>query len=115
MCLYLFFFFFQAEDGIRDADVTGVQTCALPISTRRMMREVCGTASRIGAAMETQQLNVLYGIAQAISAAEFRARTVLAGVCSTVADAFAFERVAIFRYLEDIDSIVPFAAHGGAA
>src|SRR5207245_8335191 len=28
---YLFFFFFQAEDGIRDATVTGVQTCALPI------------------------------------------------------------------------------------
>src|SRR6266540_2632488 len=26
------FFFFQAEDGIRDRDVTGVQTCALPIS-----------------------------------------------------------------------------------
>src|SRR3989442_3002836 len=26
-----FFFFFQAEDGIRYADVTGVQTCALPI------------------------------------------------------------------------------------
>src|SRR3989442_10197270 len=30
--LVLFIFFFQAEDGIRDADVTGVQTCALPIS-----------------------------------------------------------------------------------
>src|SRR5204862_3824 len=28
----LFFFFFQAEDGIRDLYVTGVQTCALPIS-----------------------------------------------------------------------------------
>src|SRR5699024_6701474 len=27
------FFFFQAEDGIRDRNVTGVQTCALPIST----------------------------------------------------------------------------------
>src|SRR5690554_7393283 len=27
----ILFFFFQAEDGIRDADVTGVQTCALPI------------------------------------------------------------------------------------
>src|SRR5437016_14024842 len=27
----LFFFFFQAEDGIRDWSVTGVQTCALPI------------------------------------------------------------------------------------
>ena len=28
----VFFFFFQAEDGIRDWSVTGVQTCALPIS-----------------------------------------------------------------------------------
>src|SRR6516165_5633769 len=28
---FLFFFFFQAEDGIRDLTVTGVQTCALPI------------------------------------------------------------------------------------
>src|SRR3712207_7126821 len=28
----LLFFFFQAEDGIRDIGVTGVQTCALPIS-----------------------------------------------------------------------------------
>src|SRR5690606_40286199 len=28
----IFFFFFQAEDGIRDFHVTGVQTCALPIS-----------------------------------------------------------------------------------
>src|SRR5437773_9434858 len=27
----MIFFFFQAEDGIRDRDVTGVQTCALPI------------------------------------------------------------------------------------
>src|SRR5688572_32545710 len=36
MCVHLFFFFFffffQAEDGIRDLTVTGVQTCALPIS-----------------------------------------------------------------------------------
>src|SRR5438445_13532814 len=31
------FFFFQAEDGIRDIGVTGVQTCALPISARRAM------------------------------------------------------------------------------
>src|SRR5207237_2677294 len=29
---YFVFFFFQAEDGIRDSSVTGVQTCALPIS-----------------------------------------------------------------------------------
>src|SRR3712207_8445470 len=30
--LSILFFFFQAEDGIRDIGVTGVQTCALPIS-----------------------------------------------------------------------------------
>src|SRR5690348_17455265 len=30
--LFCCFFFFQAEDGIRDGRVTGVQTCALPIS-----------------------------------------------------------------------------------
>src|SRR5690606_40938407 len=29
---FIIFFFFQAEDGIRDFHVTGVQTCALPIS-----------------------------------------------------------------------------------
>src|SRR3712207_7416636 len=36
----MFFFFFQAEDGIRDIGVTGVQTCALPISegTNRLVR-----------------------------------------------------------------------------
>src|SRR5204862_5341124 len=33
----MFFFFFQAEDGIRDLYVTGVQTCALPISIEEGM------------------------------------------------------------------------------
>src|SRR5689334_23643755 len=32
----IMFFFFQAEDGIRDGTVTGVQTCALPISVDRV-------------------------------------------------------------------------------
>src|SRR3989440_8511719 len=38
-----FFFFFQAEDGIRDLIVTGVQTCALPIS--RGLRNVMAMLS----------------------------------------------------------------------
>src|SRR5437773_5012299 len=48
---FVFFIFFQAEDGIRDRDVTGVQTCALPIyrevgrqlreERRRLRRPVC--------------------------------------------------------------------------
>src|SRR3712207_8632859 len=32
--MFYLFFFFQAEDGIRDIGVTGVQTCALPIYRR---------------------------------------------------------------------------------
>src|SRR5215469_8201625 len=39
----LFFFFFQAEDGIRDLYVTGVQTCALPIWPARTPKG-CGDA-----------------------------------------------------------------------
>src|SRR5437879_13040005 len=36
--MYVFFFFFQAEDGIRDTSVTGVQTCALPILAGDLVR-----------------------------------------------------------------------------
>src|SRR5205085_8969566 len=39
--LILFFFFFQAEDGIRDLTVTGVQTCALPIFAAHQRRHCC--------------------------------------------------------------------------
>src|SRR3989440_7226899 len=38
---FFFFFFFQAEDGIRDLIVTGVQTCALPISGSSLPRVQC--------------------------------------------------------------------------
>src|SRR2546430_6034530 len=38
--LIYFFFFFQAEDGIRDLTVTGVQTCALPISLQKQDNQV---------------------------------------------------------------------------
>src|SRR5688500_7765008 len=37
---YAFSFFFQAEDGIRDYKVTGVQTCALPILTFPMLTPI---------------------------------------------------------------------------
>src|SRR2546430_13442341 len=48
------FFFFQAEDGIRDLTVTGVQTCALPISflqipvcTQKFFLLACSGRTRI--------------------------------------------------------------------
>src|SRR5437016_7612967 len=37
----IFFFFFQAEDGIRDWSVTGVQTCALPIYPNSVFQDRC--------------------------------------------------------------------------
>src|SRR5256885_5393148 len=43
------FFFFQAEDGIRDYKVTGVQTCALPISESRRSGEWNLDGTRAGA------------------------------------------------------------------
>src|SRR5258706_13422909 len=42
------FFFFQAEDGIRDWSVTGVQTCALPISNGRPVYQGTGHTNRSG-------------------------------------------------------------------
>src|SRR5690606_40728371 len=43
------FFFFQAEDGIRDFHVTGVQTCALPIflTTAERLRTIVGGAREV--------------------------------------------------------------------
>src|SRR5947209_11275310 len=46
MFLWFFFFFFQAEDGIRDIGVTGVQTCALPISRHYAQLLSCAACSQ---------------------------------------------------------------------
>src|SRR6266853_3761231 len=46
--LLLFFFFFQAEDGIRDLTVTGVQTCALPILPGFEVNNWVGTFGPVG-------------------------------------------------------------------
>src|SRR5947209_11705060 len=43
----LLLFFFQAEDGIRDIGVTGVQTCALPIYLRCTLTEVEGKVAEL--------------------------------------------------------------------
>src|SRR6266853_4646899 len=49
--MHFLFFFFQAEDGIRDLTVTGVQTCALPISAFGVVAAF-GTRPEIGRAVE---------------------------------------------------------------
>src|SRR2546427_2519380 len=54
-----FFFFFQAEDGIRDLTVTGVQTCALPISQGyRGLRELVCHKYRVFEGLEVTPENI---------------------------------------------------------
>src|SRR5205809_4775063 len=50
VCFY--FFFFQAEDGIRDVAVTGVQTCALPIC---QLRDGAATVTELAAPFDMSQ------------------------------------------------------------
>src|SRR5256885_11454075 len=55
VCL-LVFFFFQAEDGIRDYKVTGVQTCALPICGFGSWQRITSLADGIGQALGAELL-----------------------------------------------------------
>src|SRR5205823_10528865 len=47
--VYAMYFFFQAEDGIRDKLVTGVQTCALPISLREVLNDASSRQRQLDA------------------------------------------------------------------
>src|SRR3712207_1270459 len=76
---FLLFFFFQAEDGIRDIGVTGVQTCALPISEWAFVQY--GTAKlgailvNINPAYRTHELAYVLkqaGISVLVSAPDFK-------------------------------------------
>src|SRR2546422_5768348 len=70
------FFFFQAEDGIRDVAVTGVQTCALPISRRTASKK--GIYSYRSASTGSSRAAFLAGRipnSRPVNAARQRART----------------------------------------
>src|SRR2546429_3406430 len=57
------FFFFQAEDGIRDVAVTGVQTCALPIFSPRGMTELTASEPEFLEYRQSQTLAHVAGFA----------------------------------------------------
>src|SRR2546427_13048186 len=64
VCLFkfpIFFFFFQAEDGIRDLTVTGVQTCALPICAEfeQQFAKFCGVRRAIAVNSGTSSLEII--------------------------------------------------------
>src|SRR5437868_12355788 len=58
LALVSLFFFFQAEDGIRDRNVTGVQTCALPISSSLRSPAPSGTGPSAKVSMSPTTPNV---------------------------------------------------------
>src|SRR5699024_2307825 len=61
--LFVFVFFFQAEDGIRDRNVTGVQTCALPIFEDLFAKRVRNSLGKIKSHRQDltfEQLKIYY-------------------------------------------------------
>src|SRR5256885_7508556 len=81
---YSSFFFFQAEDGIRDYKVTGVQTCALPIYTsapavrlglRRWLALGSALTLLIGAAAVADAQGLVKGVQEGAAAGNKAARS----------------------------------------
>src|SRR5256885_4611301 len=68
------FFFFQAEDGIRDYKVTGVQTCALPISSTKTtissIEDALGASSTSDAVVRCVGFTVMLPLIQVVSRAQ---------------------------------------------
>src|SRR6266498_4637888 len=64
---WLNFFFFQAEDGIRDADVTGVQTCALPICRHEACLGEDAEVRTDGVHVQTEARSKLAGVERRLS------------------------------------------------
>src|SRR5260370_23446069 len=52
------FFFFQAEDGIRDSSVTGVQTCALPIFISAQVAPQCQRVLGLGQGVQVPAIQL---------------------------------------------------------
>src|SRR2546422_6056687 len=69
----MFFFFFQAEDGIRDVAVTGVQTCALPISDDEIVEKIRknGISGDQGVIARVKQAGGSEAVLAAMSTAKF--------------------------------------------
>src|SRR5256885_16475226 len=103
------FFFFQAEDGIRDYKVTGVQTCALPIFETPKRAYAAGFR-RIG-------IGALYGLAdwryEEIGRASCRGRGEISGVAGSLKK--KKKRHGRRRYLRSMnDMLIPKTARSFA-
>src|SRR3712207_9204029 len=82
-----FFFFFQAEDGIRDIGVTGVQTCALPICAVVSATDVRPAAK--------EQVESLGGKFIAVEDEEFRQAETAAGYAKEMSKEYQAKQAAL--------------------
>src|SRR5256885_13043723 len=101
LVLYMFFFFFQAEDGIRDYKVTGVQTCALPIylvASAAVARAVSAVMleERLASAPCARELSDAIAVLSAASAA--------ARVAASADSTDSAREISLFRLLVIVDS-----------
>src|SRR5690625_7543843 len=86
------YFFFQAEDGIRDGHVTGVQTCALPISGCRAIR------SAISGSVDASSITMTGWFRPMVASSALRQRRVSASALKTeIGSASCRERVWLAR------------------
>src|SRR5256885_10310843 len=86
----LYFFFFQAEDGIRDYKVTGVQTCALPICATSPPKAVPG--GRYDTAKWIKQSGKKVSAAFFRSALAVLEHRTFAGAVRRLGDGYGFRR-----------------------
>src|SRR6266496_590393 len=103
-CLLLFFFFFQAEDGIRDLYVTGVQTCALPISFASALPN--WPAGLWWRRMEEPMSHSSYRTALIVGAGS--------GLSASIARVFANANMTVALAARGIEDLAPLAAETGA-
>src|SRR5207249_8908669 len=98
---FLFYFFFQAEDGIRDRNVTGVQTCALPILTEWIHRLIAASTG------------VLI-VATAIASWKVQGSHIKIRITGTLAGVFAVSQIALGAIVIDTKlHAVIVAIHNG--
>src|SRR2546426_8258656 len=97
-----FFFFFQAEDGIRDYKVTGVQTCALPICRQSAMRLWLDpaklaqrglTATNVLSALQEQNVQVAAGQIGQPPSAEGQAFQISVRAVGRLSEAAEFDKI----------------------
>src|SRR2546429_1765368 len=77
------FFFFQAEDGIRDVAVTGVQTCALPICPWIVSRTILGRQHRRGISLFPEKHRRLSAVAPPAETCGLRERMIHSSISFT--------------------------------